>query len=351
MRIAIYHGTLPQLGQKPGGVDVFVHRLAHALAKRKHDVEVLTYSAPPADAGYVVRRMRPHITTSSRILRQYVAPWFFNLRSLHSYDVLHLHGDDWFFLRRPLPTVRTFHGSALLEARHATSWKRRIDKNIVFWLELLGAKLATSSYGVGPDSDIIYATRGTLPPGIEIPSNDDRVPAPHPTITFIGTWHGRKRGAFLHKIFLDYVKRAVPDAELWMVSDACEAGPGVRWLRAPSDTELIDLLKRSWIFCLPSVYEGFGIPYLEAMAHGVPVVATPNVGAQKLLDDGKYGVLVDDEQLANRLVRLLTDKGQRESLARAGRSRAQDYTWNRIAERHESAYAEAIDRWTANRAR
>ena len=44
-----------------------------------------------------------------------------------------------------------------------------------------------------------------------------------------------------------------------------------------SDAELVDLYRSSWLFCLPSSYEGFGIPYAEAMANGCPVVATPAV--------------------------------------------------------------------------
>lgn len=339
----MYHFSLPQPGRKPGGVEVFVDRLAEAMVGRGHEVEVLTYSPAPAGASYRTRRLRPHATMERRLLRQYGSPWLLNFQSFKGFDVAHFHGDDWFFLRRRLPVVRTFHGSALLEATSATSLKRRLDKGLVFPLELLSAHLATASYGVGVDSEVIYQTAGLLNLGIDPPAAP-AAPSPHPSILFIGTWEGRKRGAFLHEAFQRQVRPAFPEAELWMVSDRCEPGDGVRWIEAPSDAELSALMSRAWTFCLPSSYEGFGIPYLEAMAHGVPVVATPNPGSRMLLGDG-CGILAEDDQLGQRLVEVLGSAELRGKLIAAGAERVREYSWERMAERHERAYAEAIERW------
>jgi glycosyltransferase involved in cell wall biosynthesis len=137
----------------------------------------------------------------------------------------------------------------------------------------------------------------------------------------------------------------MPDAQLWMVSDFCEPAEGVRWIQAPADEDLSAALSQSWVFCLPSTYEGFGIPYLEAMAHGAPVVSTPNLGAQMLLGGGRWGILAEDGDVGRRLIELLQDVSLRESLSRDGRVRAEDYNWDRIVESHEQAYAEAIELW------
>jgi glycosyltransferase involved in cell wall biosynthesis len=349
----MYHGTLPEAGRKLGGVEVFVHRLGLALTQRDHDVEIFTFSGPPHDATYRVRRMRPHAAGPSQILHQYLTPWFFNCQSFTGYDVAHLHGDDWFFFRRPVPTLRTFYGSALLEARTATSLRRRIDKRVVFVLELLAARLATATYGIGLDSQLIYNTRGLLPLGGHFPERPVDVKhqekSPDPTIMFIGTWQGRKRGAFLHRVFQQEVRPVIPNAQLSMVSDYCQPAEGVFWMNAPSDAELSAELQRSWVFCLPSTYEGFGVPYLEAMAHGIPIVATPNLGARRLLGEGRWGVLAEDRDMGRRLIDLLQDATHRNSLRRAGLTRAQDYAWDRVVERHEQAYIEAIERWRALR--
>lgn len=350
MRIAMYHGRLPQPGRKPGGVEVFVHRLSQVLSGRGHDIEALTYSPAPPEAAYSTRRLRPHVAEERRFLRQYLAPWLLNLQSFGGFDVAHFHGDDWFFLRRKLPVVRTFHGSALFEARSAVSTRRRLDKAVIFPLELLAGGLATSTYGVGADSEIIYQTDGLLPLGIDLPKHGPR-PSANPAILFIGTWRGRKRGSFLHEIFVRDIRTAIPGAELWMVSDECEPAEGVRWVNAPSDDELSELFSRSWAFCLPSKYEGFGIPYLESMAHGVPVVATHNPGAQTLLDGGRCGVLAEDHELGRRLIEVLQDAPLRAALIHAGRKRAEEYSWERMAERHERAYEEAIERWRLQQAK
>jgi glycosyltransferase involved in cell wall biosynthesis len=347
MRIAMYHFSLPQPGRKPGGVEVFVDRLAEALTGRGHEVVVFTYSAAPAGAAYRTRRLRPHATEHRRLLRQYGSPWLLNLQSFKGFDVAHFHGDDWFFLRRRLPVVRTFHGSALLEATSATSLKRRLDKGLVFPLELLAGHLATASYGVGVDSETIYRTAGLLNLGIE-PAATPPHPSPNPSILFVGTWAGRKRGALLHKAFRDQVRAAIPNAELWMVSDRCEQAEGVRWIEAPSDAELSALMSQAWAFCLPSSYEGFGLPYLEAMAHGVPAVGTPNPGARMLLGDG-CGVLAEDAELGSRLIELLGDESLRRLLAARGHERAAEYSWERMIARHEQAYEEAIARWSSRR--
>jgi phosphatidylinositol alpha-mannosyltransferase len=343
MRVAMFHANLPQPGRKPGGVEVFVHRLANSLADRGHEIEVLTYSPAPSDAAYAVRELGPRAAQSSRLLRQYVASWGLNFQDLSHFEVAHTHGDDWFWLRRTLPVVRTFHGSAKLERRSASSLKRRIDKTLIYPLELAAAALATASYGVGTDSAAIYRTDGILPLGVEL-SSTAPAPAPSPTILFVGSWEGRKRGRLLHRVFREQIQPAVPDAELWMVAESCEPADGVRWFETPSDAELRELYSRAWVFCLPSSYEGLGIPYLEAMAAGIPVVASPNPGARMLLEQGRRGVIAEDDELGQRLIELLREPARRQRWAAAGTERAKEFSWEQICERHEQAYRDAIER-------
>ena len=57
-----------------------------------------------------------------------------------------------------------------------------------------------------------------------------------------------------------------------------DPGAGITVLGRLDDEELAREYRAAWVFCLPSSYEGFGIPYAEAMASGTPVVATPNPG-------------------------------------------------------------------------
>jgi glycosyltransferase involved in cell wall biosynthesis len=99
------------------------------------------------------------------------------------------------------------------------------------------------------------------------------------------------------------------------------------------DSDLPALYSLSLVFAFPSWYEGFGIPVLEAMACGTPVVAADNSSLPEAV--GEAGVLVDaasNGDLADALARLLSDLELRRRLAVAGRQQAQRFTWERAAE-------------------
>jgi glycosyltransferase involved in cell wall biosynthesis len=215
---------------------------------------------------------------------------------------------------------------------------------IVFGLEQLSRARADAVYGIGPDSKLLSRADGILAYGID-PSPGASEPAEAPTILFVGTWSGRKRGSLLARVFVEEIRPRLPAAELWMVSDHVESDAGIRWFPAPSDEELSELYRRAWVFCLPSSYEGLGIPYLEALAHRLPVVATPNPGAGYVLSEGRDGIIVEPQALGAALLRLLTDGAQRSELAERGAHRAAHFSWDRIVEDYERAYALAIERF------
>jgi glycosyltransferase involved in cell wall biosynthesis len=98
------------------------------------------------------------------------------------------------------------------------------------------------------------------------------------------------------------------------------------------DVELPALYNLATVFALPSLYEGFGIPPLEAMACGTPVVVSDNSSLPEVVGDA--GLLVDardSSALAGALDRLLSDDALRQALSEAGRTRAATHTWRRSA--------------------
>jgi glycosyltransferase involved in cell wall biosynthesis len=344
-RIMMLHTTLPTPGRKPGGVEIAVHRLANALVSIGIDVTVCSLSDSPPDATYDYRPLFTQLPwlRDSRFGRLLILPLLLNFVSPREADVVHYHGDDWFVVRRPRATVRTLHGSALREAERSTRWQRRVVQRAIYPLERMARRLATLCVAVGRDTADIHGLRRVIGNGV-----DPRVftPGPKasvPTLLYLGTWAGRKRGAWMYERFVNEIATRHPAVQLHFIADVePPAHPRVNYERFPGDEDLARAYREAWIFALPSTYEGFGIPYLEAMASGTPVVATPNTGARELLGDDEFGRLADDDRFADTVLELLNDHAQRERLAKAGIRRSRDYLWPNIARSYLDVYAEAL---------
>ena len=92
--------------------------------------------------------------------------------------------------------------------------------------------------------------------------------------------------------------------------------------------------------------ESFGLVLVEAMAAGLPVVATAIAGYDEVVRDGVDGVLVrpnDPEALAGAIRRVLDEPELRSALAGAGRARAQDFAWDAVVPRLEAVYGRALN--------
>jgi alpha-1,3-rhamnosyl/mannosyltransferase len=103
------------------------------------------------------------------------------------------------------------------------------------------------------------------------------------------------------------------------------------------------LLTGASAFLFPSLGEGFGLPALEAMACGVPVVASDRPSLPEVVGDA--GLLVDPEDhdaLGSQLARVLTEPGLSDELGRRGSSRAASFTWERTAAETAAVYREVL---------
>lgn len=337
LRIAMISYYLPS-GSKQG-IGYQVHELATELVRRGHTVDVFSECPPVQGATYGHR----HIALSGH-LRTFRFATQLRRVDFSSYDVLHAHGDDYWLWRRRVPRhVRTLHGSCFEEARRIRGAKEKLRMVLLGFSEVLASLVADVTVTVSPDTRRWTPwVRGVIPNGVDAGRFHPR-PGPkfeRPTVLFVGTWGGRKRGAELARIFSEEVRPAVGDAELLMVAEdvPAEPGVGVRCLGRVSDAELTDAYSRSWVFCLPSTYEGFGIPYVEAMASGLPVVATPNVGVRYVTREGRDGTLVELDAVGPALVALLTDPALREEQATASLRRAADFSLESVVDRYERVY-------------
>jgi glycosyltransferase involved in cell wall biosynthesis len=119
-------------------------------------------------------------------------------------------------------------------------------------------------------------------------------------------------------------------------------GSRVRALGFVGHDDLDALFAGASVFCYPSVREGFGLPVLEAMAQGTPVVTSATTSTAEVAGD--TGVLVDPvdvDAIASAIRGLLDDPAEARRLGDAGRERAKSFTWERTAECVAEVYREA----------
>lgn len=102
-------------------------------------------------------------------------------------------------------------------------------------------------------------------------------------------------------------------------------------LREPTDSDLAALMAGADAFCLPSLYEGFGLTVAEAMACGAPVVVSDRGALSEVVGDAGVVVEPTAHALTTALRSVLTDPARAEQLGRAAAARARSFTWERTA--------------------
>jgi glycosyltransferase involved in cell wall biosynthesis len=134
--------------------------------------------------------------------------------------------------------------------------------------------------------------------------------------------------------------------------DALELGTRVVRTGIVPDEDLPGLFAGADAFLYPTLYEGFGLPVIEAMACGVPVLTSSTSALQEIA--GGYAYLVDPmdvDSIARGIVDLATDSARRAEFAALGARRALEFSWDRAAEQTLRVYSETLARGPRTRRR
>lgn len=334
MRIAMISYYLPS-GSKIG-VGYQAHLLANSLTDAGHQVTMFSGCSPSDGALYETRQVALHGTN-----RIFKFAWYLRQVDWTPFDVVHAHGDDY-LLRNIAPVhIRTMHGSCLAEAIRIKGAKERLRMTVLGLSELVAVRVADHTVAVSHHTTRwVPGIDTVIPNAVDVAIGPSRLRSPHPTILFVGTYGRRKRGWLVAEAFQRYVRPKLPDAELWMVcEDAPPLDAGISILGRVSADHLAELYSEAWVFCLPSSYEGFGIPYIEAMAGGCAVVSTPNPGAIEVTLDGRYGRICTPDRIGVEILELLLDGEARDSLAQRSLQHVQQYSTAKVVSAYEQVYA------------
>jgi len=351
----------------PGGVNEHVRFTYEAMARLGHDVWIITskYGKERENEGNIIRLGTGWAFPTNGSIGRVTLGWRFKQQARavldeQRFDILHFHEPFVPFLS---PTVLRASRTVNIGTFHAfggfspSYWVgRRFAGDLASRLHGRIAVSGAARHFIGRYFPGEYRI---IPNGVEL----DRFERAEPyeqlrdgvlNILFVGRLEERKGLIHLLKAYHRLRKRHV-DARLLVVG----AGPKLReyrryvglrgirdveFLGRVTDEEKARYFASADVFCAPATgQESFGIVLLEAMAAGVPIVASDIHGYKQVVQRGVQGLLVEPRKpraLAAALYTLALDPELRDRMGEAGRARAPEFSWERVTEQVIDFYRE-----------
>ena len=257
-------------------------------------------------------------------------------------------------------TVTTFHDLFVISGDYSTpDFRKRFTAQARAAAERSDLIIAVSAFTARQVEQLLHVEASRLR---VIPHGARLVPLPRgavsrePIILSVGAIQRRKNTVRLVEAF----EHTAPGWKLILAGsfgfdseaareriECCSRKQDIQVLGYVSDSKLEELYQRASILAFPSLDEGFGMPVLDAMARGVPVL-TSNVSAMPEVVGGPAGtaaLLVDPtdvHSIADGLSRLTTNSDLRDTLIHAGVARAREFTWEKSVEATWKVYLELI---------
>lgn len=354
-----------------GGIAVFTAEMAAALARAGWETEVWApalKSGDPAEPAWPFAVHRLNIDGTHSLRNQ----WRMARHILAHRD----HWDDailyvpepgpllsmfllqFFDTLPPGRLVITLHGSEILRLamRPLTRWSARRLFSRADRISVVSRYAERLLVDLFPNT----ASKVVLTPGALREAFARAVPPPAPrsarertVVLTVARIHPRKGQLRVLEALKALPSPARANLEYWIVGGhgkenyepalraaATDAGFPVRFLGDVRDEELSPIYAQADIFAMTSMphklsIEGYGLVYLEAGAHGLPIVAHAIGGVPEAVIDGETGLLVPPENpaaLTAAFARLLGDPALRQRLGAAGRAKALAHTWDAAAE-------------------
>jgi glycosyltransferase involved in cell wall biosynthesis len=369
MRIA-FDGTT--LRPARTGVGYYTEHLLQHLVRESADDEIIVLSNRPVDTTSPLPPGVRVVSSSSRVPRlvwmQTIAPRL--LRRLHV-DVAHF-TNGMLPLASPVPTVVTIHDMSLtMFPKYHPPRRVLLNRPLVDFAARRADAIITVSESAkrdivrlyGSHAERIHVVHEAAAPSFQ-PVRDravlDRVRQRYDLaerfILYVGTIEPRKNlpkliegfanrrksGQLAHQLVCagpyGWLSRDIED-----LIDRLQIEDAVRFTGYVPFEDLPALYSLAEMFVFPSLYEGFGLPVIEAMACGTPVV-TGHVAALAEVGGGAVEQVahLDADSLGDAIVRLAEDRQRREKLSSLGLERARMFSWARAARETLKVYGHAV---------
>jgi phosphatidylinositol alpha-mannosyltransferase len=358
----------------PGGVNEHVRYTYEAMRRMGHDAWVITskYGRERESEGRIIRLGTGWAFPANGSVGRVTLSWRFKhkareLLEEHRFDILHFHEPLVPFLSPTVldasetVNVATFHAFGGFSPSYwiGSKFTGRLAAKLHGRIAVSGAARHFINRYFPGDYRII-------PNGVDLERYTDAQPFEELrdgtlNILFVGRLEDRKGLRYLLQAYHRLRKRKV-DARLLV----CGAGPKMRehrryvglrgirdveFLGRVSDDDKARYFASADIFCAPATgQESFGIVLLEAMAAGVPIVASDIHGYKRVVERNVQGLLVEPRNarsLAAALYTLARDPEMRHQMGEAGRQRAPEFSWDRVTERVVDYYYEVRERVAA----
>jgi glycosyltransferase involved in cell wall biosynthesis len=307
---------------------------------------------PPTNAGWMLVGL-PRAARRARVdvlhAPAYTAPFWSGIPMvLTIHDVSYARHPEWFPYRRDA-LRRAFYRRSALSADVVVTDSQFSASEIRAAYGIDGSRLVVIPLGVAASFLAAPPAGRPLPAGVTTPF-----------VLHVGDLHERRNLPMAVAAVLDARSRVPELSSLSLVLAGVDRGVGdrVRDLAAAAgaanavavlgpveEDALRTLYDRAQALVYPSLYEGFGLPILEAMACGTPVLASRAASMPEVVGDA--GVLLDPHRSADwtaALAALASDSARREDLRARGRARATQFTWERTARRMLEVYRGARSR-------
>lgn len=362
MKIAILVGLFPP--KWLAGTEIATYYVAEHLTRCGHEVHVITsldegLSEESYEKGFCIHRLpRARIRFLGRLLF-----WVNVVRTLRNIDPDITHVQS---LNDAVPAVIT----KKLSGTPYAVWGQGSDIYLPNWFTKLTAKMilkrADSVIALTKDMErtmqVIYNRNITVVPnGINFEEYVRKPMArngeiPEKKILFVGRLHPVKGVRYL-LYAMKIVHEEMPEAKLILVGDGEERDNlkdltdslGIRecvnFVGKVPHERIPDYMHQADIFVLSSLSESFGLVNLEAMACGLPIVATRVGGLPDIIEEGVNGYLVEAEdyrEMADNILDLLQNPLLSSTISENNRRKVLAYTWENVIDRLECIYLEAI---------